>query len=309
MIAPDVAALKAARPLAEIVARYADGQRRVGGRSFWLCPFHSEQTPSFTITPDGGAFVCFGCGAKGDVIDFVMHAESLDFKAALEFLGGHASPTAPAKAPSPPRHEDSDLAQRIEAARAIWRKAVPAAGTLVDVYLRSRGITAPIPPTIRCANLKHGPTGMRLPAMVCAVQGPDRDVTGVHRTFLRLDGKAKAPFTKPKLMLGRCVGGAVRLAAAGPILAIGEGIETSLTVMQESGIPTWAALSTTGMVGVVLPPCVREVILCPDGDEPGSDAARAAASRFLSEGRKVRVARPPDGTDFNDLLSEAICDG
>ena len=145
--------------------------------------------------------------------------------------------------------------------------------------------------------------------MVAAIQGPDRRIMGIHRTYLRGDGKDKVPFTKPRMMLGVCRQGAVRLAAAGPTLAIGEGIETCLTIMQESGISTWAALSTIGVAGVVLPACVREVILCPDGDGPGRDAARTAATRFLSEGRQVRVARPPEGMDFNELLLEDACDG
>ena len=104
------------------------------------------------------------------------------------------------------------------------------------------------------------------------------------------------------MMLGRCAQGAVRLAKAGPKLAVGEGIENCLSVLQETNIPVWAALSTSGVKALILPPCVREVILCPDADEPGEDAAQDAARRFLAEGRKVRIARPLQGMDFNDVL-------
>ncbi len=303
MIAADLAVLKAARPLAEIVARYADGQRRVGGRSFWLCPFHAERTPSFTITPDGGAFVCFGCGAKGDVIDFVMHAESLDFKAALEFLGGHAAPTAPAKAPSPQRHEDNDLARRIETARAIWREAVPAEGTPVERYLRGRGITLEIPPTIRHhPTLFYAPAGLRFHGMVAAVQALDGRILGVHRTYLLAEGR-KAGVASPKMMLGQFGGAAVRLGPAGERLIVAEGLETALCVMQATGTPAWAALSAPGLRSLTLPPMVREVTIAADGDPPGEEAAQAAAAKWTGEGRKVRIARPPDGFDFNDVLS------
>ena len=303
MNALDLAALKAAHPLAEIVHRYAEGLSRIGSQVYWLCPFHDERTPSFTITPDGGAFVCFGCGVKGDVIDFVMHAESLDFKTALEFLGNGAAPTAPAKAKSPPRHDNNDLVRRIKAAVDIWRSALPATETLVETYLRGRGITLPIPPTIRfAASLKHTPTGLMFPTMVAAVQGPDRRILGIHRTFIHHDGKGKIPFSKPKMMLGLCTQGAVRLAKAGPKLAVGEGIETCLSVLQGTDIPVWAALSTSGVKALVLPSCVKEVILCPDGDEQGEKAAKETAQRFISEGRIVRIARPPMGQDFNDVL-------
>lgn len=287
------------------------GGRWYGSYGMVKCPVHSDRTPSLKISDSEGGGLrvyCFaGCSWR-HVKDSLRRDGLLppwQESPPASSTRSHARPSAKPKA-----ERDPEEAGRIEAARRIWNDALPASGTLVEVYLRSRFITMAIPPTIRFASkLKHSPTGVRLPAMVCAVQGPDRTITGVHRTFLRIDGKAKAPFTKPKMMLGRCAGGAVRLAAAGPTLAIGEGIETALTVMQEAGIPTWAALSAHGMAGVILPPCVREVVLCPDGDQPGNDAAKAAAKRFISEGRQVRVARPPDGEDFNDLVSKAICDG
>ena len=303
MNAADLAILKAAHPLAEIVTRYVDGPRRVNGRIFWLCPFHDERTPSFSITPDGGAFKCFGCGASGDVIEFVMRAEGLDFKTALEFLSDGGAATPSNRSPPPAQHDGNNLAWRIEAAIAIWDSTSPAAGTLVETYLRARGLNIPIPPSIRYAPaLRHGPTGQFFPTMVAAVQGPDRRIMGIHRTFLRLDGKGKVPFTSPKMMLGRCAQGAVRFAKAGPRLAIGEGIESSLSVLQETDIPVWAALSTSGMKAIILPSSVREVILCPDADEPGERAAKEAAQRFISEGLTARIARPPEGMDFNDVL-------
>lgn len=303
MNAAEMAVLKAAQPLASIVARYADGQCRVGGRAFWLCPFHDEMTPSFTITPDGGAFKCFGCGASGDVIEFVMRVEGLDFKAALEFLRGDAAPTLPAKPKPTLQRDSSDLARRTKAAVDIWDSAFPAAGTLVETYLRGRGITIPIPPSIRFApNLRHTPTGQFFPTMVAAVQDLDRRIVGIHRTFIRHDGKGKIPFSKPKMMLGPCAKGAVRFAEAGPKIGVGEGIENCLSVSQETDLPVWAALSTSGVKALILPSCVKEVILLPDGNEPGETAARAAAQRFISEGRIVRIARPPGGQDFNDVL-------
>jgi DNA primase len=83
---------------------------------------------------------------------------------------------------------------------------------------------------------------------------------------------------------------------------IGEGIETTLSAMQAAGIPAWAALSTSGMRSLNLPNTVREVIVLADGDDPGDTAARACAERWAREGRRVRIARPPPGFDFNDLL-------
>jgi hypothetical protein len=78
------------------------------------------------------------------------------------------------------------------------------------------------------------------PMMVGAVVRDDR-LVAIHRTFLRADGTRKADLDPAKLTLGTCKGASVPLAPAGPILAIAEGIETALSFMQATGIPTWSA--------------------------------------------------------------------
>jgi DNA primase len=60
--------------------------KRAGSNLKGLCPFHSEKTPSFTVYPATQSFYCFGCGAAGDVISFVMRAENLDYVSAVEAL-------------------------------------------------------------------------------------------------------------------------------------------------------------------------------------------------------------------------------
>ena len=124
----------------------------------------------------------------------------------------------------------------------------------------------------------------------------------IHRTFLARDGAGKAPVNPAKMMLGPCRGGVVRLAQPDALLMIGEGIETCLSAMQATGHPAWAALSTSGLRSLDLPRDVRDVIVLADGDEPGEAAARDCALRWKREGRRVRIARPPTGMDFNDLL-------
>ena len=124
----------------------------------------------------------------------------------------------------------------------------------------------------------------------------------VHRTFLAADGVGKAPVEQQKMMLGRCRGGAVKLAKASHMLMVGEGIETCLAVMQAVGKPAWAALSTSGLRALDLPNEVQDVIVLADGDEAGEAAARNCALRWKRVGRRVRIARPPKGMDFNDML-------
>jgi hypothetical protein len=138
--------------------------------------------------------------------------------------------------------------------------------------------------------------------MVALVKGVDGTPLAIHRTYLSRDGAGKAPVEPQKLMLGPCRGGAVRLEVSGDALMVGEGIETCLAAMQASGRPAWAALSTSGLRALDLPLTVRDVIVLADGDDPGEAAAQDCAWRWKREGRNVRIARPPHGMDFNDLL-------
>jgi hypothetical protein len=133
-------------------------------------------------------------------------------------------------------------------------------------------------------------------------RGIDDTPLAIHRTFLASDGAGKAPVDPEKMMLGPCRGGAVRLGLESAVLMVGEGIETCLAAMQASGHPAWAALSTAGLMALDLPQSVRDVIVLADGDEAGKAAARGAALRWKREGRRVRIAYPPQGMDFNDML-------
>lgn len=192
---------------------------------------------------------------------------------------------------------------RSEAALAIWSSALPSSDTLVETYLATRGLHLPLPPTLRFhPGLEHS-SGGRFPAMVALVtQAAGGSPVAVHRTFLAHDGQGKAPIDQPKMMLGPCHRAAVRLGPSGERLMIAEGIETALSVMQATGETAWAALSTSGLRALELPADVRDVVILADGDDAGERAARNAAARWTGEGRRVRVARPPRGFDFNDLL-------
>ena len=129
----------------------------------------------------------------------------------------------------------------------------------------------------------------------------------IHRTWLQPDGLAKASFREPRLSLGPIGGGAVRLAPPGELLLVGEGIETTASGMAATRLPAWAALSATGLEHLILPPLplASIVIILADNDVNGTGekAAQKAAQRWLAEGRRVRIAIPPEpGSDVNDLL-------
>jgi hypothetical protein len=141
--------------------------------------------------------------------------------------------------------------------------------------------------------------------MVARIDAPDGELIGIHRTWLNRDA-AGIWRRRNRAMLGRAAGGAVRLAApASETLVVGEGVETCLAGMQAAAMPAWAALSTSGMVGLILPAAVRNVLILVDRDASGAGerAARTAGRRWLAEGRRVRFVIPHAiGADAADLI-------
>lgn len=75
--------------IVDVINQYVPLKKQ-GKDHFGCCPFHGEKTPSFSVSEDKQFFYCFGCGAKGDVIDFVMQYQAVDFKDAIKILGGDA---------------------------------------------------------------------------------------------------------------------------------------------------------------------------------------------------------------------------
>jgi putative DNA primase/helicase len=285
---------------AENIGR-ALGGRKVGCGWVARCPAHDDRTPSLSIRDANDKKVLVRCHAGCDQERVIA---ALRGRGLWAENGPRPLLRVPRRTPVE-RKPDQDDARRSEIALAIWQSAKPAQGTPVETYLASRGIDLPPPDALRFhAGLKH-PSGGIWPAMVALVtSGADGRPLAIHRTFLARDGGGKAPVEAQRMMLGPCSGGAVRLADPGDVLMVGEGIETSIAAMQATGNPAWAALSTSGLRGLGLPEDVRDVIVLADGDAAGEAAARDCAWRWKREGRRVRIARPPQGIDFNDMLMD-----
>jgi DNA primase len=283
---------------AETIAK-ALGGRKVGNGWTARCPAHDDRTPSLSIrdAQDNKVLVRCHAGCDQESVITALRTRSLWAENSSHPLSRMGRRTSVERKP------DQDDARRSEVAIAIWKSALSAKGTPVETYLASRGIDLPPPDALRLhAGLKH-PSGGIWPTMVALVtNGADGMPIAIHRTYLARDGGGKAPINPQKMMLGPCRGGAVRLAEPGDVLMIGEGVETCLAAMQASGHPAWAALSTSGLRALDLPASVRDVIVLADGDETGEAAARDCARRWMRQGRRVRIARPPRGMDFNDVL-------
>lgn len=133
----------------------------------------------------------------------------------------------------------------------------------------------------------------------------DGHFTAIHRTFLRADGLGKADVPSVKTDFGPKGGSAIRLAdhPGGDVeLAIGEGIESTMSYMQLYGLPGWAAGSAGDLQRIALPRSVRRVVIVADGDRAGDQAAIATAENLFVRHFAVRIATPPAMTDFNDVL-------
>ena len=248
------------------------------------CPAHGGKDPNCSLWRDERGLPRARCWSRG--------CAERDILAALGARGTSGDTS----------DRPHDYAKCAELARRIWQESRPAAATHAEQYLRSRGITLPVPPSLRFhPSLRHR-TGVYAPAMVAAVQ-TDTHIVAVHRTFLAADGGGKANLKPEKMALGPIAGAAVPFAKAAETLALAEGIETALSIQQATGIATWATLGTSNLTRILLPDCVREVIIAADADPAGEKAALQAAARFMREGRKARIARPAAG-DFNDLLTE-----
>jgi putative DNA primase/helicase len=273
------------------------GGRKAGAGWMACCPAYDDREPSLSIADARGGKVLVHCHAGCDQREVIAALRSRGVWETEGRYGGRSLGKNVRLSTVP----DPDA--RTQAALAIWKVSQRAKGTSAETYLRSRGIILPPPNALRFhAGLRH-PSGATWPAMVALVtRGVDGKPIGIHRTFLALDGGGKAPVESSKMMLGPCRGGALRLGPPGDVLMVGEGIETCLAAMQAAGHAAWAALSTSGLRALDLPCNVRDVIVLADGDDPGEAAAQECAWRWKREGRCVRIARPPRGKDFNDLL-------
>ena len=285
---------------AEILARVLGG-RRTGNHWMAPCPTHEDREPSLSIRDSDNGKVLVHCHAGCDQSLVIGELRS---RGMWDNARDYRTPPTRNQASQvfkvPTAQGDSD---RTAAALRLWRSALPASGTPAEIYLRSRGIALAVPTSLRFhPHLKHSGGGA-WPGMVAVVtRGNDGQPQAIHRTYLSRDGAGKALVSPQKMMLGPCRGGAVRLGTTIGKLMVGEGIETCLAAMQASGLPAWAALSTSGLRTLELPTDIDEVIVLADGDDPGEAAALDAARRWKHEGRTVRIARPPSGMDFNDVL-------
>jgi len=130
--------------IVDVVSGYVRLTKRSGANQFGLCPFHSEKTPSFSVSPDRQIYHCFGCGKGGGVINFIMEIENLSFPEAVEFLAkrvGMPIPEEENSAESKRRRRMLDLNR--DAARFFHNCLKAPEGRAAQAYMNARQITPP----------------------------------------------------------------------------------------------------------------------------------------------------------------------
>src|SRR5699024_7655068 len=117
--------------------------KKVGREYEARCPFHDERTPSFTVSPNKQFYHCFGCGAHGTAISFLMEHDRLEFLDAVELLAQQAGLALPQDSADDTRHGASrskPLCAAIDHAGHYFRRQLRSASNAID-YLKERGIT------------------------------------------------------------------------------------------------------------------------------------------------------------------------
>jgi hypothetical protein len=246
----------------------------------------------------------------GDVFDLIRFANAgWDFSRALQWARDWAGGAAGA-AVRPHRHLARFKAHSTDWAVKLWYAAKPAKGTPVETYLQSRGLKLPQRSEHALRFHPDCPRGeARLPAMLGLMSGiVTGRMLGVHRTFLSADGRAKAALEPNKMMLGRAKGAVLKLSPDEDVtqgLALTEGIEDALAVLNDGFAPVWACLSAGTLMNFPVLGGIQALTICADNDTPGRAAAEACAARWRAAGKEARVVEPPRQLkDFGAVAEE-----
>lgn len=247
-------------------------------------------------------------GEHGDLLDLIGESCGLlDFKDIVDEARVFLSMS--------PREPERQFAQPApvptgspEAARRLFGMSKPILGTIVEAYLRARGIvhlqgteSVRFHPSCYYRPREDSPAAT-WPAMIAAVTDLNGRITGAHRTWLDPRGRDKAPIETPRRAMGVLVGNAVRFGIGDDVMAVGEGIETVLSLRSIlPDMPMLAALSAAHLAAILFPPRLRRLYIAHDNDPAGDWACNSLVTRARTVGIDAILLSPQLG-DFNDDL-------
>ncbi|MCO6180891.1 toprim domain-containing protein [Ciceribacter sp. RN22] len=277
--------------------------RNTPGRSMFVRLKDSPKGPA-------GKFTDAATGEHGDLLDVIRESCRLnDFADIVEEARTFLSMPHPESEPAQKEHAATPVPSgSAEAARRLIAMSQSIGGTLVESYLRNRGITAfrgtgnlRFHPRCFYRPDEHSPTET-WPAMIAAVTDLSGRITGAHRTWLAPDGLDKAPIDTQRKAMGDLLGNAVRFGVPGEAMAAGEGIETVLSVREAiPGMASAAALSAAHLAAILFPDSLRRLYIARDNDPAGNGARDSLIERADAAGIEAIVLSPRLG-DFNGDL-------
>lgn len=271
---------------------------------------------SFKISVKTGRWSDFATGESGgDIVSYYAHVNSLKDNCAYpqqeaanriacdlkELAKDGQLERCLAKEPEP-----VNCKAKPDYASVLWNTADEIALLSLVPYLKGRGIGG-------ASNIKEADVrfheavadgDVSRPALIFACrEQPGHKLRAIQRIFLSNDLSSKASIKVPKKALGAFGGSAIWLGSETDTLVIVEGPEDGLS-LREAKCPFVACAITAGnMANLTIPAAVKRVILFQDNDEAGEKAAKKAATKYASQGRKVFIAKPPlPIKDANDLL-------
>ncbi len=315
-------------------------QVRKAGQNFRaLCPFHQEKTPSFNVSPERQIYHCFGCGAGGNVITFLMEYEKLTFPEALRELADRAGIALPRRGSEQGAEEDP-IYEANRAAAAFFRECLAGeTGGAARAYVASRGLRDE---TLKLLDVGYAPPGWDSLLKAAARAGIQpalleeaglvirREGGGWYDRFrdrlvfpLQLPGGRVAGFggrslgdQEPKYLnspetrvyhKGRYLYGLAQARTA--IRATREAVLVEgymdLAALHEAGFTNTVASAGTALTpdqARTLAKLADKVFVAYDGDSAGTTAAVKAAELLVALGLKVRLVRLPDGTDPDSFV-------
>lgn len=302
---------------AEAVCRHYLSAGRREGR-YWLVG-DARNTPGRSMFvrltgPDSGKgaagkWTDAATGEHGDLLDAIRESCGLvDFKDVADEARNFLSMPPPEPEPQSRQRPTPAPSGSPEASRRLFGMSQPISGTIVESYLRERGITLlhetgslRFHPRCYYRPDEHSPTET-WPAMIAAVTNLDGRITGAHRTWLDPRRCDKAPIDTPRRAMGDLLGNAVRFGVGGEVMAAGEGIETVLSLRSVlPDMPMLAALSAAHLAAVLFPPTLRRLYIARDDDPAGDGARDKLIERAQAIGIEAIVVSPQLG-DFNEDL-------
>jgi len=283
--------------------------RNTPGRSMFVRLSGPESGPGAA-----GHWTDAASAEHGDLLDVIRKSCGfIDFRdvadEARRFLS--LSPPEPRRTPKPVRTPVP--AGSPEAAQRLFAMSQPIRRTLVETYLRDRGIThlheaGALRFHPRCYYRPDDDASTETwPAMIASVTDLSGRLTGAHRTWLDPRGFTearfgKAPIDTPRRAMGDLLGNAVRFGVPGDVMAVGEGIETMLSLRCAlPAMPMAAALSANHLAALLLPLTLRRLYIARDADAAGDMTLVALTERAEAAGIEALALSPRMG-DFNEDL-------